>query len=342
MELVGIVTPEDLSTILALLSVTERALKLTLQQKKYPLLSGHRIACLDGKHRLRALTQNRPLSWWVVRLYCVQGSWLWESRQVLQDQVEYTSHEIPYSDAEIYQLVRHHSEPRDVLNAFFDKTSDLSNLGGEQCPMVPTMQHVPGEDKSLSDSEDIYSATDREGDVEVHETGRDAPTGAMDKEETIKQKSMINVLRPRSGRIVKGRRKSRASEDVDQSVPIDEDTYDTSTNGDDQDLEDGVTSIEREIELRTLREPEVARPDPPAASMLSSLSASSPEPVLRSFFPARAPADTSIHSRAFSEYGTSASLDPPAETSLAGPSTLREPQLARPPQRTTSLFASRK
>ncbi|CVL13584.1 uncharacterized protein FPRN_06973 [Fusarium proliferatum] len=690
-HLQGIVTPEDLRVILSLLGVTERALKFTLQEKKYPLLSGHRIACLDGKHRLSALTQNRPLSWWVVRLYCVQGSWLqfptqlstsWESRQVLQDQVEYTSHEIPYSDAEIYRLVRKYmkskdklrekecrarltpckhvslkgllknlplvhdldalerfpgvtgglklgnihkhlalhideeichylrhilsvwkditgdnpqvnaavdletvqclqfrapstseidrlaikrmftdgtlfrglkdldlrdfvrdkvlsvqviipsletfhenmkyislgakflrghfmvplednkqdtptlyqslgddwSDPgtyyvevadsrlqlvtgrptkygaykhlfiaalrhfarltansprqdvrgetmpsfpersriqylaqlahsrgfnntkitdtlnsateytflpdyvprtgipadwrggvpftknyinlqsvafppqldgpvnrgrkpstlfvmQDIIDAFFDKTSDLSNLGGEQCPVVPTLQHLPGEDKSLSDNEDLYSATDREEGGRP-ETGRDAPTGAIDEEDKIKQKSMVNVLRPRSSRIVKERRKSRAGEDADQSIPIDDDTLfrrmrrsprffsedhgaQPHEDGDGQDLEDGIERDTHE-ELRTLREPGAARRDPPAASTLSSRPASSPELVLRGFSPAKAPADTSILSGAFSKYST--------ETSLAGPSTLREPQLARPPQRPTSSY----
>ncbi|RBA08488.1 hypothetical protein FPRO05_14365 [Fusarium proliferatum] len=203
---------------------------------------------------------------------------------------------------------------QDIIDAFFDKTSDLSNLGGEQCPVVPTLQHLPGEDKSLSDNEDLYSATDRE-EGGMHETGRDAPTGAIDKEDKIKQKSMLNVLRPRSGRIWKERRKSRAGEDADQSIPIDEDTIfrrirrsprffsedhgvQPHEDGDGQDLEDG---IERDThkELRTLREPGAARRDPPAASTLSSRPASSPEPVLRGFLPAKAPADTSIHSGAF-------------------------------------------
>ncbi|KAJ4248078.1 hypothetical protein NW762_012848 [Fusarium torreyae] len=120
----GIVTPGDLNTILSTLHVTRQVLKSTIQQGGYPLLSDHRIACLDGKHRLRALAQNRPLSWWVVRLYCVQGSWLRfpfqlstssANRQALQDQVEYTSHEIPYSDAEIYRLVRKYMRAKDKL-----------------------------------------------------------------------------------------------------------------------------------------------------------------------------------------------------------------------------------
>ncbi|RBA08487.1 hypothetical protein FPRO05_14366, partial [Fusarium proliferatum] len=203
---------------------------------------------------------------------------------------------------------------QDIIDAFFVKTSDLSNLGGEQCPVVPTLQHLPGEDKSLSDNEDLYSATDREEGGRP-ETGRDAPTGTIDEEDKIKQKSMVNVLRPRSSRIVKERRKSRAGEDADQSIPIDEDTLfrrmrrsprffsedhgaQPHEDGDGQDLEDGIERDTHE-ELRTLREPGAARRDPPAASTLSSRPASSPELVLRGFLPAKAPADTSIHSGAF-------------------------------------------
>ncbi|RSL89850.1 hypothetical protein CEP52_014772 [Fusarium oligoseptatum] len=68
------------------------------------------------------MTQNKPLSWWVVRLYCVQGNWLRfplqlsstsATRQRIQDEVEHTSHETRYSDAEIYRLIRKYMRSKD-------------------------------------------------------------------------------------------------------------------------------------------------------------------------------------------------------------------------------------
>ncbi|KAL6409091.1 hypothetical protein AUP68_05460 [Ilyonectria robusta] len=118
----AIITPDDLRQIVSTLQVSENTLKRTTLQKTYPLLSGHTIACLDGRHRIRAAIKHKPLSWWVVKLLCVQGSWIEFplkialasiDPQIIQDQIEATSREDPYSDAEVYRLVRKYMKNHD-------------------------------------------------------------------------------------------------------------------------------------------------------------------------------------------------------------------------------------
>ncbi|GKU22533.1 unnamed protein product [Fusarium langsethiae] len=130
----GIVTYDDLRLILSALGTSERALKHTVLRKDYPLLSGRPIACLDGRHRIRAATRHNPLSWWVVKLLCVQGTWIefplkvalsTVDHQLIQDKIEATSRETSYSDAEIYRLLRKYSKKRDVTR-FKERLNRLS------------------------------------------------------------------------------------------------------------------------------------------------------------------------------------------------------------------------
>ncbi|KAH7000878.1 hypothetical protein EDB80DRAFT_542244, partial [Ilyonectria destructans] len=118
----AIITPDDLRRIVSTLQLSENTLKRTTLQKTYPLLSGHTIACLDGRHRIRAAIKYKPLSWWVVKLLCVQGSWIEFplkialasiDSQIIQDRIEATSREAPYSDAEVYRLVRKYMKNHD-------------------------------------------------------------------------------------------------------------------------------------------------------------------------------------------------------------------------------------
>ncbi|KAF4331949.1 hypothetical protein FBEOM_14269 [Fusarium beomiforme] len=130
----GIVTYDDLRLIISALNTSESALKNTILQKQYPLLSDRPIACLDGRHRIRAAMRHEPLSWWVVKLLCVQGSWVDFPRkialvsvdhQVIQDKIEATSREAPYSDAEIYRLLRKYKKQNDKLR-FKERLNRLS------------------------------------------------------------------------------------------------------------------------------------------------------------------------------------------------------------------------
>ncbi|KAL7757083.1 hypothetical protein ACKLNR_014076 [Fusarium oxysporum f. sp. zingiberi] len=130
----GIVTYDDLRLIISDLNTSESALKHTILQKQYPLLSGRPIACLDGRHRIRAAMRHEPLSWWVVKLLCVQGSWIDFPRkialvsvdhQAVQDKIEATSREAPYSDAEIYRLLRKYKKQNDKLR-FKERLNRLS------------------------------------------------------------------------------------------------------------------------------------------------------------------------------------------------------------------------
>ena len=118
----GIITYNDLGQILSKLQLSKDTLKHTTAQRTYPLLTGHTIACLDGRHRIRAAIKHKPRSWWVVKLLCVQGSWIEFplkialasiDSQVIQDQIEATSRETPYSDAEVYRLVRKYTKNHD-------------------------------------------------------------------------------------------------------------------------------------------------------------------------------------------------------------------------------------
>ncbi|TVY67253.1 hypothetical protein Focb16_v009839 [Fusarium oxysporum f. sp. cubense] len=130
----GIVTYDDLRFIISALNTSESALKHTILQKQYPLLSDRPIACLDGRHRIRAAMRHEPLSWWVVKLLCVQGSWVDFPRkialvsvddQTIQDKIEATSREAPYSDAEIYRLLRKYKKQNDKLR-FKERLNRLS------------------------------------------------------------------------------------------------------------------------------------------------------------------------------------------------------------------------
>ncbi|KAI3579773.1 hypothetical protein IWW34DRAFT_578871, partial [Fusarium oxysporum f. sp. albedinis] len=130
----GIVTYDDLRLIISALNTSESALKHTILQKQYPLLSDRPIACLDGRHRIRAAMRHEPLSWWVVKLLCVQGSWVDFPRkialvsvddQTIQDKIEATSREAPYSDAEIYRLLRKYKKQNDKLR-FKERLNRLS------------------------------------------------------------------------------------------------------------------------------------------------------------------------------------------------------------------------
>ncbi|KAK7591923.1 hypothetical protein V3481_006560 [Fusarium oxysporum f. sp. vasinfectum] len=130
----GIVTYDDLRLIISALNTSESALKHTILQKQYPLLSDRPIACLDGRHRIRAAMRHEPLSWWVVKLLCVQGSWVDFPRkialvsvdhQAIQDKIEATSREAPYSDAEIYRLLRKYQKQNDKLR-FKERLNRLS------------------------------------------------------------------------------------------------------------------------------------------------------------------------------------------------------------------------
>ncbi|KAL6359123.1 hypothetical protein LRP88_09323 [Fusarium phalaenopsidis] len=131
----GIITHDDLKDITSALGISEKALKCTTRQKNYPLLSGLRIACLDGRHRIRASIKHQPLSWWVVKLLRVQGSWVEfplkislasVDSQIIQDRIEATSRETPYSDAEVYRLVRKYMNNHDKARVA-DFTSRLSS-----------------------------------------------------------------------------------------------------------------------------------------------------------------------------------------------------------------------
>lgn len=119
----GIITHDDLNRIISSLRTSQRALKHTILQKHYPLLLDHPIACLDGRHRIRAALKHKPLSWWVVKLLCVQGTWIQfplkialaaVDHQLIQDRIESTSRESSYSDAEIYRLLRNYSKNSDA------------------------------------------------------------------------------------------------------------------------------------------------------------------------------------------------------------------------------------
>ncbi|RYC82101.1 hypothetical protein BFJ63_vAg15001 [Fusarium oxysporum f. sp. narcissi] len=130
----GIVTYDDLRLIISALNTSESALKHTILQKQYPLLSDRPIACLDGRHRIRAAMRHEPMSWWVVKLLCVQGSWVDFPRkialvsvdhQAIQDKIEATSREVPYSDAEIYRLLRKYKKQNDKLR-FKERLNRLS------------------------------------------------------------------------------------------------------------------------------------------------------------------------------------------------------------------------
>ncbi|KAG6986388.1 hypothetical protein FOFC_15219 [Fusarium oxysporum] len=130
----GIVTYDDLKLIISALNTSESALKHTILRKQYPLLSDRPIACLDGRHRIRAAIRHEPLSWWVVKLLCVQGSWVDFPRkialvsvdhQAIQDKIEATSREAPYSDAEIYRLLRKYKKQNDKLR-FKERLNRLS------------------------------------------------------------------------------------------------------------------------------------------------------------------------------------------------------------------------
>ncbi|SPJ72389.1 uncharacterized protein FTOL_02117 [Fusarium torulosum] len=119
----GIITPDDLNLIISTLRTSQRALSHTIIQRQYPLLLSHHIACLDGRHRIRAAMRHKPLSWWVVKLLCVQGTWIQfplklalatVDHQLIQDKIESTSRETSYSDAEIYRLLRNYSKKSDT------------------------------------------------------------------------------------------------------------------------------------------------------------------------------------------------------------------------------------
>jgi hypothetical protein len=130
----GIVTYNDLRLILSALGTSEKALKHTILRKDYPLLSGQPIACLDGRHRIRAAVRHKPLSWWTVKLLCVRGTWIefplkvalsTVDHQLIQDKIEATSRETSYSDAEIYRLLRKYSKKRDTTR-FKERLNRLS------------------------------------------------------------------------------------------------------------------------------------------------------------------------------------------------------------------------
>ena len=122
----GIVTTNDLESILATLGTTKGRLADTIQSGNYPFITKHHIACLDGRHRLAA-AKRKPFSCWVVKLLCVNGKWvdfplklnLLASRLAseIQDEVDRFSHETHYSDAEVYRLVQKHIAAKDEQRA---------------------------------------------------------------------------------------------------------------------------------------------------------------------------------------------------------------------------------
>lgn len=114
----GITTFEDLDHILAALNISHRALLATTlgETSEYPLLSGHRIACLDGRHRLAAAAINpdSATAWWVVQLFCVHGTWVDFPLRIglpasttvdIRGEVEYYSHETRYSDGDLFTMI---------------------------------------------------------------------------------------------------------------------------------------------------------------------------------------------------------------------------------------------
>ena len=78
--------------------------------------------------------RHKPQSWWVVKLLCVQGTWIefplkialsTTDHQLIQDKIESTSREASYSDAEIYRLLRKYNQKHDAPR-FKERLSRLS------------------------------------------------------------------------------------------------------------------------------------------------------------------------------------------------------------------------
>ncbi|KAK3377650.1 hypothetical protein B0H63DRAFT_378961, partial [Podospora didyma] len=135
----GIITFEDLETILTTLGTSREGLQATVRGGGYPLLSGHRIACLDGRHRLAAVAvgPDCPTAWWAVKLCCVRGTWVEFPLKIelpptiasqVQREVEHDSHESKYRDGELFTMIcesrTKKSRDKDRENECWDRLSD--------------------------------------------------------------------------------------------------------------------------------------------------------------------------------------------------------------------------
>ncbi|KAI1841724.1 hypothetical protein JX266_012092 [Neoarthrinium moseri] len=111
----GIVTHNDLDAILSSLNLSLQGLQDTIEQTSFPLLPDHRIAHIDGRHRIAAAVVSGQIEW-TVKLYLVRASWTsfpttlaFETAGdavLIQDEVESSSCESAYSDGEVYRLIR--------------------------------------------------------------------------------------------------------------------------------------------------------------------------------------------------------------------------------------------
>ncbi|KAH6646831.1 hypothetical protein BKA67DRAFT_500393, partial [Truncatella angustata] len=120
----GIITYEDLASILNALQTTKESLYETLERNAYPLLSNRTIAYFRGRHRIAAATALSQNAVWAVRLYCAKANWVsfpailsFESprhESHVQDAVEFSACESAYSDGEIYRLVRKYTKANDT------------------------------------------------------------------------------------------------------------------------------------------------------------------------------------------------------------------------------------
>lgn len=121
----AIITHGDLGEILKTLNTSKDALQATLHEETYPLLPDHRVAYIDGRHRLAAAAKEHRTAWWAVKLFCVQGTWSKfplkiefstepaNIGQTIQDELEHGSTELGSSDGESWRLVQKYRELKD-------------------------------------------------------------------------------------------------------------------------------------------------------------------------------------------------------------------------------------
>jgi hypothetical protein len=122
----GLITRDEIGRILAALGMSPVALQATIEKRSYPLLPEECVvAYLDGRHRVAAARAQNPSTWWAVKLLCVQGTWVefplalaFEQgidnvQRLVQDEVEYAHCESPYSDGELYRLIRKYMAEKD-------------------------------------------------------------------------------------------------------------------------------------------------------------------------------------------------------------------------------------
>ncbi|KAH0545345.1 hypothetical protein FGG08_000644 [Glutinoglossum americanum] len=107
-QITALISPRELDYILQISQLTRDDLQRSLLSGEYPKLNtlNNKIYCLNGRRRIRAAAALADKYWWVIKLYTPQSD---EHRKAfLREKAEEFSHQIPFSDGEVYRKVRYY------------------------------------------------------------------------------------------------------------------------------------------------------------------------------------------------------------------------------------------